>query len=257
MNKQYKLQKYTEEAFRKKQSAQNSFDKEIIKVDERLNIFEMAIKGSIFKFFPVEGHENNKWVSWDEKAAAQQLSGSMNDLCSELQLNPLSYTNIMMAYLSEVSKATVSGDYMKADKILGVINDIQRNSASKQLLASDAKIRVEILYNKLQIFIMLRNGYAVLSMLLLLLAFIDNFQLKKNRTISLALNISITVLGLAFLYHTFGMILRWYLTGHAPWSNGYEALLLIAWGGFLPGSFLRGIQKSRLPPRLYWPSLYS
>jgi cytochrome c-type biogenesis protein CcsB len=36
------------------------------------------------------------------------------------------------------------------------------------------------------------------------------------------------------------MILRWYLTGHAPWSNGYESLILIAWGGLLAGfSFAR------------------
>jgi len=31
------------------------------------------------------------------------------------------------------------------------------------------------------------------------------------------------------------MGLRWYITGHAPWSNGYEALLLIAWGALLAG----------------------
>ena len=54
------------------------------------------------------------------------------------------------------------------------------------------------------------------------------------------LNIFIALLGIAFLYHTFGMGLRWYLTGHAPWSNGYEALLLVAWGGILAGfCFLR------------------
>ena len=48
------------------------------------------------------------------------------------------------------------------------------------------------------------------------------------------------LLGLAFLYHTFELGLRSLLTGHAPWSNGYEALLLIAWGGLLAGfSFVR------------------
>jgi cytochrome c-type biogenesis protein CcsB len=54
------------------------------------------------------------------------------------------------------------------------------------------------------------------------------------------LNFFIIVLGLAFLYHTYGLGLRWYLSGHAPWSNGYEALLLIGWGGLLAGfSFIR------------------
>jgi cytochrome c-type biogenesis protein CcsB len=58
--------------------------------------------------------------------------------------------------------------------------------------------------------------------------------------VSYLLNFFIILLALAFLYHTYGMGLRWYLTGHAPWSNGYEALLLVAWGGLVAGfSFMR------------------
>ena len=43
------------------------------------------------------------------------------------------------------------------------------------------------------------------------------------------------LLVLGFIYHTVGMGLRWYLTEHAPWSNGYEALILISWGSLLAG----------------------
>jgi len=36
------------------------------------------------------------------------------------------------------------------------------------------------------------------------------------------------------------MALRWYISGHAPWSNGYEALLLISWASLLAGfTFIR------------------
>ncbi len=239
-NDQYKLQKFIEEAFRKKQSAQNSLDKEIIKVDERLNIFEMVLKGSMLKLFPDPGAENNKWVSWDDQSAQDSLTGPVTIINDVLHLHPLTYSGIMGAYFAEVSKAAISGDDGKADQIMGFIKDIQRNSASSKLLASETKIKAEILYNKLQIFIVLRNIYAMLSVLLLLLAFIDNMRQKKSRIISVLLNSSIAVLGLAFLYHTFGMVLRWYLTGHAPWSNGYESLILIAWGGLLAGfSFAR------------------
>ena len=231
----YKLRKYAEEAFRKKQSTQNSFDKEIIKVDERLNIFQMAVNGSMFKLFPVQGSENNKWVSWDEKAATTPLTGAVSIINEELQLKPLNYSNLMAAYFVEVSKAIKSGDYSRADRIMGFISEIQRNSDSRHLLASETKINVEILYNKLQIFVVLRNVYALLSVILLLLAFIDNLRPSGSRIMTLALNTSMAVLGLAFLYHTFGMVLRWYLTGHAPWSNGYESLILIAWGGLFAG----------------------
>lgn len=235
-NGQYKLQEYDENAFRKKQSEQNSFDKEIIKVDERINIFQMALKGNMLKIFPQQGSANNKWISYDDIAAKEPLTGVITVINQDLRLDPLNYNTFMTAYLKAVS----TGDYSRADKMLGYISSMQRNSDNGGYLASESKINAEILYNKLQIFIVLRNVYSILSVVLLLLAFIDNLWVKKNKIITWSLNISIIALGIAFLYHTFGMIMRWYLTGHAPWSNGYESLILIAWGGLLAGfSFAR------------------
>lgn len=239
-NNEYKLQEFVDEAFRKKQSEQNSFDKEIIKVDERMNIFSMALNGSMLKIFPDQTAENNKWISVDDQASVIPLSGSVTIINEDLQLRQFNYRNIMIAYIAEVSAGITSGDYSNADKILGYISSIQRKSAGTELLASESKINTEILYNKLQIFIALRNFYALLSVVLLFLAFIDNLKTKKSKLITWSLNISIGLLGLGFIYHTIGLILRWYLTGHAPWSNGYESLLLVAWGGLLAGfSFLR------------------
>jgi cytochrome c-type biogenesis protein CcsB len=40
-----------------------------------------------------------------------------------------------------------------------------------------------------------------------------------------------------FAVHTFGLSLRWYISGHAPWSNGYESLLYISWATMLAGVF--------------------
>ncbi|MEI6433898.1 MAG: cytochrome c biogenesis protein CcsA [Bacteroidota bacterium] len=238
--KQYKLQKYAEEAFRKKQSTQNNFDKEIIRVDERLNVFAMALEGTMLKLFPEQGAANHEWVSWNEKGARIPLTGIVTAINEELKLDPLNYTNLMIAYMERVSNGMSTGDYSGADKVLQYIGDIQRNSSGADLLASETKVNMEILYNKLQIFITLRNIYGFLSIILLLLSFIDNLRHTKNRIITLLLNISIAALAIAFLYHTFGMALRWYLSGHAPWSNGYESLILIAWGGLLAGfSFAR------------------
>jgi cytochrome c-type biogenesis protein CcsB len=235
-NGRYKLQDYDENAFRKKQAEQNSFDKEIIKVDERINILQMALKGSMLKIFPQQGSANNKWISYDDIAAKEPLTGVVTVMNQDLKLDPLNYYTFMTAYLKAVS----TGDYSRADKMLGYITSLQRNSDTGGYLASEARINAEILYNKLQIFIVLRNVYSILSVVLLFLAFIDNLYIKKKKIITWLLNISIIALGLAFLYHTFGMILRWYITGHAPWSNGYESLLLIAWGGLLAGfSFAR------------------
>eukprot|EP00768_Dysnectes_brevis_P009302 gnl/Dysnectes_brevis/9241_a17047_216.p1 GENE.gnl/Dysnectes_brevis/9241_a17047_216~~gnl/Dysnectes_brevis/9241_a17047_216.p1 ORF type:complete len:290 (+),score=-78.24 gnl/Dysnectes_brevis/9241_a17047_216:89-871(+) len=37
--------------------------------------------------------------------------------------------------------------------------------------------------------------------------------------------------------HTFGMGHRWYISGHAPWSNTYETLVYIAWSAMFAGLF--------------------
>src|SRR5690606_6402661 len=38
-----------------------------------------------------------------------------------------------------------------------------------------------------------------------------------------------------FFMHTFGLGLRWYVSGRAPWSNGYESMIYIGWTTVLAG----------------------
>jgi cytochrome c-type biogenesis protein CcsB len=152
----------------------------------------------------------------------------------------MSYGNIMRAYFMAVIDATKSADYSKANKVLGYIKSIQRQTGNPDLLPSETKIKKEIGYNNANIFIKLKNLYGMLSIFLLVFAFVDNLKSKKNKILSWALHIGIAILALGFLYHTYGLVMRWYLSGHAPWSNGYEALILVAWAALLAGfSFMR------------------
>lgn len=236
----YKLQKAADDAFRKKPVEQNNFDKEIVRVDERLNVFMMVLKGSILKIFPEPGSINNKWISWDEPASNTILTGVINVINQDLKLPVLNYNNLMRAYIQSLLESKSLGDYSKSDRIIGYISSIQRLGSTTNLLPSETKINAEVFFNKAQIFIVLKNYYAILSMFLLLFAFIDNVRTKKSKVIGILLNIGIALLGAGFLYQTFGMILRWYLLGYAPWSNGYEALILIGWGTLLAGfTFVR------------------
>lgn len=236
----YKLKTVAETAFRKNQSEQNAFDKEIIKINERVEIFMLGYQGKLLNLFPVQNSPNNKWVNWSDPLASVPLTGPIKVLNDDLQLDEFNYNNLLRLYLSEVFNATNSGNYFRASKILGYIDNIQRQSPAANLLPSKSKVNKEIHYNKSKIFINLKNIYAVLSIILLVLALIDNLKSKKNKILRFALNFFIAILAIAFIYHTYGMVLRWHLSGHAPWSNGYEALLLIAWGSLLAGfSFIR------------------
>jgi cytochrome c-type biogenesis protein CcsB len=46
---------------------------------------------------------------------------------------------------------------------------------------------------------------------------------------------SLYLLVLFFIDHTVGLALRWYISGHAPWSNGYESMIYIGWATVLAG----------------------
>jgi cytochrome c-type biogenesis protein CcsB len=43
------------------------------------------------------------------------------------------------------------------------------------------------------------------------------------------------LMGIIFVYHGVGVGMRWYISGHAPWSNGYEAVIFIAWIAMIAG----------------------
>ena len=238
-NGNYKLRTFAESSFRKKAADQNTFDKEVIKVDERANVCMMVFNGSMLKVFPVPGSANNSWTSWDDSLAQLPLQGSIKILNEDLQLRNFNYNSIMGLYMQEVYKGAKGNDYSRAVKILEYMTSIQKQSPAAALLPSDSKVNLEIQYNKTAIFTTLRDWYGTISLILLLLSFID--ILTANKSLARILNYTIyfftAILALAFLYHTYGLILRWYLTGHAPWSSGYEALLLIGWGGILAGFF--------------------
>jgi len=235
----FKLGEQTDEAFRKKPAEQNPFDKELIKLSERFEIYFMMTQGSMMRLFPEPVANSTVWISWEDPKAQIPLQ-DYNNLMQELQIPVLNYNNFMGAYLNAAYTGCNTGDFARADHIASLIENLQRSSAVADLIPSAKQVEYEIYYNKAGIFILLKNIYGVLAIFLLILAYVENFMEKRNKVVSGMLNFFLVLLGLAFAYHTFGMGLRWYLSGHAPWSNGYEALLLVGWAGILAGfSFIR------------------
>jgi len=62
----------------------------------------------------------------------------------------------------------------------------------------------------------------------MLLFTIINIFLEK-KAIRVVINGFHLVIGLFFLLHTLGLIARWYISGHAPWSDAYESMIYVAW----------------------------
>lgn len=74
---QYKLGEKVETAYQKDPSARNQYEKELINVDERLNIMNSIFTGRILNIFPIAGHDTEKWtaINFSAETAARACKG--------------------------------------------------------------------------------------------------------------------------------------------------------------------------------------
>ena len=209
----YKLLPYLENAY--KSANPNQFEKDFIETDKKVNIMEDALSGTIMKIFPIPDDLNNKWVSFPELANA-----GMKGMAA-------TYTqNILQMYFTALEEASVSKDYKQADGLLESINGFQKKYGSK-VLPSDEKITSEILYNKYDVFQKLPYWYMYAAILMLLFTILKIF--KERKSLNFLVNAMHIIVGILFVLHTFALIARWYISGHAPWSNAYESIIYVAW----------------------------
>ena len=54
-------------------------------------------------------------------------------------------------------------------------------------------------------------------------------QIFKSRNKAIGITVSVLKYSIValFVLHTLGLIARWYISGHAPWSDAYESMMSI------------------------------
>jgi cytochrome c-type biogenesis protein CcsB len=217
---QYKLKRSVDEAYAKKPALRNMFDKELIYVDERVNVSFMAYNGSLLKILPITNDPNNHWESpMDMHDHGRTDNGNQGLIIFE-------------NYVNELSAAMVSGNYAAADQALEELKNYQTR-VGKALIPSDSKVNLEVLYNNVSIFKALFPLFMTLGVVLFGFLFVQIFNPALQ--FRLIIKILVGILMIAFAAQTFGLGLRWYISGHAPWSNGYESMIYISWATMLAG----------------------
>lgn len=216
----YKLSKFVDDAYNKKPAERDAVDKDIISVDERVNIIYMVYTGEFLNIFPLPDDPNNKWYT-------AQSAGAVFD-----SIDAGFIKTILPLYYSSVSEAMQSGDWSKANEYLGYLKVFQ-NKYGSGVMPEKSKTSLEILYNKVNIFNRLFPVYSLLGLILLILAFAR--VLNPQLSFRWIIRILIGFIAIAFLLHTAGLGMRWYIAGRAPWSNGYETMIYISWGILLSG----------------------
>jgi len=225
----YRFAADVQSASRKAPAKRGTYDREILKVDERLNVLYQVFQGSYLRIFPKPKDTSHRWASPIE--ALKTFPPKIGEMVRLFVSN----------YFQNINEAIQSGHWDKADTALNMIEKYQR-FYDADILPSPARIQGEVWYNKLNLFVWLILVYMGVGFVTLILSLA--MIIKPTFQPRWTMRVLVAVLIVGLLVHTFGMILRWYVSGHAPWSGSYESLLYIAWTIVFAGFFF--VKKSPL-----------
>ena len=217
----YLLTKESEKALLTKPIERGTYEKDIIKVDEKLNIIYSVFNGSLLNIFPKvydeqSADDNFKWYSPLE--AMQEFSGQ----------NQAAIGSVVRGLFN----STMDFDWNSANNYIDMIA-LYQDKVGTDIKPTASKVNAEIVFNKLDIFFNLTLAYVLLGFVMVVLAFVVIFkpEFKPAKTTKIIL----AILSILFAIQTFGMGYRWYLSGHAPWSDIYETLIYISWSAIFAG----------------------
>ena len=217
----YLLAKESEKALLTKPIERGTYEKDIIKVDEKLNIIYSVFNGSLLNIFPKvydeqSADDNFKWYSPLE--AMQEFSGQ----------NQAAIGSVVRGLFN----STMDFDWNSANNYIDMIA-LYQDKVGTDIKPTASKVNAEIVFNKLDIFFNLTLAYVLLGFVMVVLAFVVIFkpEFKPAKTTKIIL----AILSILFAIQTFGMGYRWYLSGHAPWSDIYETLIYISWSAIFAG----------------------
>lgn len=212
----YKLADLVNKSYSKAPGSRTRLDKEIMKVDERVNIVYMIYTGGFLKIFP-QKDDPHQWGT--PQQAIKNAAGKEDSLYLQ---------NVIPMF----AEAIRSDDRSAATAISGTIKEYQQKFA-KYDLPTSRKIGAELLYYRLMIFERLFPFYAMVGIVMLISLII--MVIGGIKTDTLILKVLKWLLFAGFLFHTLGLGLRWYISGHSPMSNGYESMIFISWVTLLAG----------------------
>ncbi len=218
----YLLGEQVQIAYNTPQRDRGTFEKELLKLDEKVNICNMIFSGSFMNVFPTPGDKAHDWQSPGEEMA------HVHSVSAE---EPFS-SKFYRAYIPTVQIAMQNDDWEIANTMIDELGNFQQKN-SAEVLPSAMQVKSEIFLNKSDVFNRLGSLYGLLSLAFLAFLFVRVFKpearLKWPYYATMALFIG------GFLLYTLGLGLRWYVSERAPWSNGYESMIYIGWTTTLAG----------------------
>ena len=202
-----------EHAYRKSPAERTHLDRELLKLDEKVNLLHQLFNFQLVRLFPrSDDPEGHHW-----HAAGDDLS-AMTAADSTLTVD------LFQTYRN----ALIARNIADADRALDAIRNYQRtHSAGLQI--PEEQIVAEARYNRQDVLPHVKRAYLILGGFLLLVSFMGWFTREESRWLRIARHLDLVVIVLFFALHAYNMGQRWYISGHVPWSNSYETMVFLAW----------------------------
>jgi cytochrome c-type biogenesis protein CcsB len=197
------------------------FEKELMKLDERVNICSMIFSGAFMRTFPVPGDKSYQWLSPEDVNHQHNVNAGGSFI-----------EKFYPAYIPTLQNAIATNDWSLANQLIAELDQYQHEYGG-EILPGKTRLGAELLLNKLNVFNNLIMVYGLLGLVFLAMLFTSVFKPRLN--LNIPFKIALGALAAGFLFHTIGLGLRWYISGRAPWSNGYESMIYIGWTTLLAG----------------------
>lgn len=189
-----------------------STNREIVEVEEKLNIIKGLTSGSLLKLFPIEvGPLQIEWFS------------PISQLPENIDNDDWLMARKSFDYLNEL---VVSKQYQQAEMVINKIGRYQQQKA-KNMLPSPLKFKFELLYNQI-------SSTKVLPIILLTGGIF--FFFKSIRSLALKKQLGffdrffrIVVSSSILIFISVELLLRGLICGQIPLSNGFETMQFMAW----------------------------
>lgn len=227
-NGYYKLEEELAEAFSNPPNKRTNYQKDLIKLDEQINILHQILYLQLINLFPIKEDETHKWYSPSDRSL-------------ESFVEPYNKINeLIQNYRSSVIEAIRTNNWETADNKLEQIRKWQNANNTLPTL-NPHKLKAEVLYNKVDIFKKCQRLYLMIGASLLVVCLLILFRnTKRVNWIAKVLTIHIWVI---IFLHVMGILVRWYIAGYAPWSNSYETMVLLSLLSVCGGMFFSRTNK--------------
>lgn len=219
----YRYGEQVESVYQKNPSQRSHLERELLKLDEKVNLLHQIFNYQLVKIFPKSDDVlHHKWM-----AAGDQLE----------EMTPqdsLATLTLFKAYRNALIEGVNTQKWTSASKALAEISEYQRSHLAGLEICSE-RIEAEVRYNRYDLLSHVKRGYLIMGGILLLLTVAGWFVQQTKRWYDIVKGVLISGILLLFLLHGYHMGLRWYISGHAPWSNAYETMVFLGWVAVLGG----------------------